>query len=77
MENTENYLGDRMKKFTVVIEETVSKEFEVLAENEEQALNNAKEKYYNCEFVLDPGDLVYKQMSVINQDKETSEWFEF
>ena len=43
-----------MKKFTIVIEETLADRFEVEAETEEEALEIAIEKYENAEFVLQP-----------------------
>lgn len=43
-----------MKKFTIVIEETLADRFEVEAETEEEALEIAIEKYENAEFILQP-----------------------
>ncbi len=38
----------------------------------------AEEKYRTGEFVLEPGEVSFKQMSVSNEDDtETSEWCEF
>ena len=67
-----------MKKFEIIIEETLPQTFEVEAESLEDACDIASEKYYNCEFVLEPGDLVSKAM--IARDTETKEetsWFDF
>ena len=67
-----------MKKFKVIIEETISQEFEVEAEDFESAANIATEKYNNGEFVLEPGEVNYKQMSVCDEDtQEQTNWFEF
>lgn len=44
-----------MKKYIVAIEETIVQEFELAADNADEALNVAKEKYRNGEFVLDAG----------------------
>ena len=63
-----------MKKFTVVIEETVVNEFEVIAESEEEALEIASQKYRNCEFVLEPGEVQYVQMRTVYPNK--TEWVE-
>lgn len=43
-----------MKKFTIVIEETLADRFEVEAETEEEALKIAIQKYKNAEFILQP-----------------------
>ena len=61
-----------MKKFCVVIEETVSEEFEVEAENKDDAIRKATKKYRNGEFILSPGNLESKKISVDNY-----EWIEF
>lgn len=66
-----------MKKFVITIEETVSQDFEVEAENAEQAVKLAKEKYRNEEFVLDPGEVCFKQIAITKPDGEATEWFEF
>lgn len=67
-----------MKKFKVIIEETISQEFEVEAEDFENAEEIAIEKYDNGEFVLEPGEVSYKQMSVCDEDtQEQTNWFEF
>ncbi|MDO4494409.1 MAG: DpnD/PcfM family protein [Clostridiaceae bacterium] len=66
-----------MRKFTVVIEETLVQEFEIIAENENDALNLAAEKYRKCELVLDAGEVQYKQMAIIEPDNKETEWIEF
>lgn len=64
-----------MKKFVIAIEETVVKEFEVWAEESCEALNIAEEKYYNGEFVLNPGEAQFRQMASVGD--EPTEWVEF
>ena len=66
-----------MKKFTITIEETVSEDFEVEAEDAGQAMQIAEEKYDKGEFVLTPGNLVCKQMAITKPDNEVTEWTEF
>ncbi len=67
-----------MKKFKVTIEETVSDEFEVTAENAVQAYKSVQEKYRQGKFVLEPGNLTAKQMMITDtNDKEVLEWTEF
>jgi hypothetical protein len=66
------------KKFIITIEEMVTEDFEVFAETEEEAVEIANEKYNSGEFVLEPGNLVSKQMEVHNvTDDEYTDWFEF
>jgi len=66
-----------VKKFTISIEETVVKSFEVFADNADAAMKIAKEKYRSGEFVLEPGTLLAKKMSVSNQKNDVTEWIEF
>ena len=66
-----------MKKFIIAIEEMISEEFEVEAETAEEAMEMAKHKYDIGEYVLSPGNLAAKQMSVVSPDNEATEWVEF
>lgn len=66
-----------MKKFVIAIEETVSQNFEVEAESGEQAMKFAEEKYRKCEFVLESGEVCFKQMAIMEPDSEAIEWMEF
>ncbi len=67
-----------MKKFCVVIEETVSEEFEVEAESKEDAILKSIQKYRNGEFILSPGNLESKKISVVDDDNDKiSEWIPF
>lgn len=45
-----------MKKYEVLVEETLSRMIEVQAEDESEALKIVKEMYKNCEIVLDYED---------------------
>nr|DAP03327.1 MAG TPA: DpnD/PcfM-like protein [Caudoviricetes sp.] len=45
-----------MKKYEVLVEETLSRMIEVQAEDESEALEIVKEMYKNCEIVLDYED---------------------
>ena len=51
-------------KYYISIEETVVGNFEVEASLKEEALEIAKDKYNNGEFVNEPGELVNKRISV-------------
>lgn len=66
-----------MAKYTVTIEETVSQGFEVEAESAEEAMKIAEQKYHDGEFVLEPGELVSKQMAITSPNNEATEWTEF
>ena len=45
-----------MKKYEVLVEETLSRMIEVQAKDESEALEIVKEMYKNCEIVLDYED---------------------
>ena len=45
-----------MKKYEVLVEETLSRMIEVQAEDESEALEIVKEMYKDCEIVLDYED---------------------
>ncbi len=64
-------------KYTIAIEETVVKEFEIEANDLEEALNVADEKYRKGEIVICPGEVQFKQMTIVNPYCEPTEWIEF
>ncbi len=66
-----------MKEFTVVIEETVVQEFNVMANSAEDAVMLAEKKYKDREFVLESGEVQFRQMSVASPSGELTEWIEF
>lgn len=66
-----------MKTYNVTIEETVSKTFGVIAENEQQAKEISVNNYKSAEFVLAPGNLTYKQIQVCDEDTTLIDWEEF
>ena len=61
-------------KYSISIEETIVGNFEVEANSKEEALAIAKNKYDNCEFVNEPGDLVEKRIAVKTNDEDVEEW---
>ena len=65
------------KKFILAIEELVIKEFSVYANNVDEALELAKQKYKSGEFVLEPGEVTYKQMAITKPEDDATEWVEF
>ncbi len=66
-----------MKKYVITIEETVSKDFEVYAEDIAEALGKAEDNYRAGIFVLDPGELIFKQIAVTQPNDECTEWHQF
>ena len=66
-----------MKKYTIAIEETIVDEFEIEANDFNEAMNIAEEKYREGEFVISPGEVQFKQIAVISPSCERTEWNEF
>lgn len=64
-------------KYTITIEETNAKDFEIEAESAEEAYGIAEQKYKSGEFVLDPGKCQFKQIAITSSSKEATEWREF
>ena len=54
-----------MEAFTVTIEELVSQDYTVLAENREEAIKKAIEMYKQGEIVLEPGNLEMKHIQLL------------
>ena len=65
-----------MKKYSILIEETVSGNFEVLASDEKEAKSIAEEKYKSGEFILAPGQVTNRALAVI-RGNEPTKWMEF
>ena len=64
-------------KYTITIEETCTKDFEIEAGNAEEAYETVEQKYKSGEFVLDPGDCQFKQIAITKPSNEATEWREF
>lgn len=60
-------------KYTITIEETVAKDFEVEANDAEEAYKIAEQKYNSGEFILDPGDCQFKQITITAPSNEATE----
>lgn len=64
-------------KYTITIEETVAKNFEVEADGAKEAYETAEQKYKSGEFVLDPGECQFRQIAITVPSDEATEWKEF
>ncbi len=64
-------------KYIITIEETVAKDFEVEANDAEEAYEIAEQKYNFGEFVLDPGECQFRQIAITAPSDEATEWKEF
>lgn len=64
--------------YKVTIEETVCDEFDIEADSKKEAFDIAVEKYRNCEFVLEPGELKAKRMFIYDENSNRrGKWREF
>ena len=67
-----------MKDFLISIEEHICKDFHVEANDIEEAMEIAEEKYKKGEFVVQPGEVQTKLMSVYEPETmDNTEWKEF
>ena len=67
-----------MKKFKIHIEETISDTFIVEAEDIEEAMEIAEEKYADGEFIIMPQTPTCKQMMAeCDENGQVTEWVEF
>ncbi|MDO4573897.1 MAG: DpnD/PcfM family protein [Planctomycetia bacterium] len=66
-----------MKKYIITIEETVTEDFEILANNAEEARRIVEAKYKEGEIVLSPGEVQFKQMVIHSPDEDAPEWIQF
>ncbi len=65
-------------KYIVTIEEMITQDFEVNADNSEMALEIAEKNYKSGKLVLEPGNLVCKQICAVGSDgTDAVDWYEF
>lgn len=70
--------SNRKKHFQVTIEETVSDDYSVLADNIEEAKEIAIKKYRECEIVLEPGNIQGKKLIIVDlESNDTTDWIDF
>ena len=62
-----------MKKFTVEITETLQRQIEVEAEDENEAISKVEEMYRNEEVVLDSGDHIDTEFNLIDKNERKEE----
>lgn len=53
-----------MKKYRIEVTEVLSRIVEIGAENEDEAVEIARQMYRNCEIVLDASDYIETEISV-------------
>jgi len=63
-------------KFKVCIEEMVSEEFEIEAEDAGEAMEIAEKEYFEGKLVLEPGNLCSTQIAITKPEEEVCEWVE-
>ncbi len=64
--------------YKVTIEETVSDEFEIEADSEEEDFEKASKEYDEGKIVLEPGKLISKQISITDEKgNPLIDWVEF
>ena len=66
-----------MKRFVIAVEETITQEFEICADNEQEALYLMKEGYEKGEIVVDGGEVQSHQLAVIESVGNSPEWIKF
>lgn len=66
-----------MKKYVIAIEEVVVQNFEIEADSQEEALNTLETGYKNGIYVLEPGEVQSKKMSIVKPEQNATEWIEF
>lgn len=66
-----------MKRFVIAIEETAVQEFTVYANSAEEAMELAGRRYRKGEYVLEPGEVQFRQMAIEEPKNEAPGWVDF
>ena len=66
-----------MRKIKVTIEEHISETYEIEADNIEEAMQIAEERYWNGEYVLGSEASVTARLMSADDGKDCTEWTEF
>lgn len=61
-----------MKKFSIIVTETLSRIVEIEAIDETAAIAQATQRYQDCDIVLDASDYETTEISVIDEKKSES-----
>ncbi len=64
-------------KYTITIEETIAKDFEIEVDSVDEAYEAAEQKFKSGKLVLDPGECQFKQIAITAPSNEATEWREF
>lgn len=64
-------------KYVIAIEKTLVQEFDISANNAEEAFRKAVEYYKNGTSVITQGEVQFKQMAIIEPYNEATDWKEF
>ena len=66
------------KLFQITIEETISEHFHVYAQNIDEAIQMAEDKYDKAEFMLSPGNITNRKIFAVDKDIDLEKgWIEF
>ena len=66
-----------MRTYRVIIEETISEEFDIEATSEEDAISGAIQEYDAGNFVVGSDNVECRQISVIGEYGEVKDWITF
>lgn len=66
-----------MEKYVIAMEETIVQEFEINADSAEEAMQLAEERYRNGKYILESGEVQFRQMSIVKPIAESTEWMDF
>jgi hypothetical protein len=59
-----------MKKYRIEVKEVLSRVVEIVADNDDEAIQIVKTMYHNCDIVLDASDYALTEFSVKDEKSE-------